>query len=277
MFPSRTAARRHVAATAGPAGRGTGLAALVALTALAAFAALATTPLASLPAAAAPRPSAQSEYKAALKAAGNQGVHFVSTATQGGVTIRVVGDTGATSGGQTLTVTKGSSAEHVAAKVVGSTGYVQANTTALHNVIGLTNAQSSKYAGQWLYFPTSNSALDELVGGLLNSQVSSQLQMGGPYTYVNASTVNGKPALAVRGEVTTQSGSKVPVVMYLPAGGTPLPLKEITNPGDTGGSSAIHGTVTFSNWGEKTKEEAPSHSVSLLKLVPASSGGTAGS
>ncbi len=236
----------------------------------------ALTALAALPtmAGAATTPSAQSKYLSAINAAGTQGVHFASSAKQSGVTIQVDGDTGATSGEQTLTVSKkGSAAEHVTAMVVGSTGYVKGNATALSHVIGLTNAESRKYAGAWLSFPTSNSSLGELVSGLLNSQVTTELQMSGPYSYGTATTVQGKRAVAVRGYVSSVSGSKVPVIIYLPASGTADPLEEVTNPGGTGGSSAIHGTVVFSNWGENTSESAPKTSVSLLKLVPAATSG----
>ncbi len=221
-------------------------------------------------AAAASGPSAQSEYQAAMKAVGTQGVHFSSTATQSGVTIAVQGDTGSTAGAQTLVVKNGKLTERMSALLVGSTGYIKGNAAALHHVIGLTSDQSSKYAGVWLSFPTSNSGLDELVSGLLDSQVSSELQMSGPYRYSTATTVNGRPALAIHGSQGTQSGSKVAVVLYVPATGTPLPIEEVTNPNGQGGKSAIRGTVAFSAWGEKTSEKAPSHSVSLLKLVPSS-------
>ncbi len=239
-------------------------------TALAALAALAAGPVT---AGAAGTPSAQSEYQAILKAVGNQGVHFSSVASQSGVTIHVDGDTGTTTGAQILTVKKGSLSEHVTAMVVGSTGYVKANAAALRNVIGLTNALSHKYAGKWLSFPTTNSALGQLVGGLLNSQVASELQMSGPYRYGTVTTVNGQKALAVHGSVSTQSGTKVPEILYVAATGMPLPIKEVTNPKNSGGSSAIHGTVTFSHWGETTTQTAPGTSVSLLKLVPGDTSG----
>jgi hypothetical protein len=217
-------------------------------------------------------PSAQAEYKAAIKAIGTKGVHFESTAVESSISLKVVGDTGATTGAQELTVKNGKITEHMSAVVVGATGYVNGNAAALHHVIGLSNGQSSKYAGQWLSFPTSNSSLEELVGGLLNSQVGTELQMSGPYTYSATSTVHGQHALAVRGYVSSESGSKVPVVLYVPSTGSPLPIEEVTNPGK--GGSSIHGTVTFSKWGELTAEKAPGHSVSLLKLVPSSSGTT---
>jgi len=249
--------RRLAAAAAVASGA---LAALTALGALAGAAGAAT-------------PSAQTEYRASLNAVGSQGVHFSSVATQSGVTIRVDGDTGTTSGAQSLTVQKGSLHEHVNAMVVGSTGYLKGDKTALHNVIGLTNALSSKYAGTWLSFPTSNSTLGQLVGGLLNSEVTGELQMSGPYTYGAVTTVNGQQARAVHGFVSTQSGSKVPVILYVASTGAPLPIQEVTNPGSGGGSSAIHGTVNFSHWGEATSEKAPGKSLSLLKIVPSATSG----
>ena len=153
-----------------------------------------------------------------------------------------------------------------------ATGTSTGNAAALQNVIGLTQAQSKKYAGKWLSFPTSNQGLDELVGGLVSSQVSKEIEIGGPYTYGSGATVDGQHTLAILGSVATQSGSKVPVMLYVPASGKPLPIEEITNAGKAGGSSAIHGTVTFSQWGERQEPDGadPPRS-SLLKLVPASS------
>lgn len=261
MPPLRHTPVRTVAAAAG-------LAAAVALSlaTAAAPAGAATTPAAS----------ATDEYNAALKAVGTQGVHFDSVAQQNGATLTVSGDAGTTSGSQTLLVQNKKVNERMTALVVGSTGYVSGNAAALQNVIGLTKAQSSKYAGKWLSFPTSNTGLNELVGGLLSSQVSKELEIGGPYTYGKPTTVTGQQATAIKGSVATQSGGKVPVVLYLPSSGSPLPIQEVTNAGKSGGSSAIHGTVTFSHWGENKSQTAPTHTVSLLNLVPASSSGTSG-
>ncbi len=260
MRSMRPVSRRHAAAAA------VGSGALAALSTLSALAAGPGT-------AGAATPSAQTEYRASLNAVGGQGVHFSSVATQSGVTIHVEGDTGSTSGSQSLIVKKGSLSEHVNALVTGTTGYVKGDKTALHNVLGLSNALAGKYAGTWLSFPTSNSALGQLVGGLLNSEITTELQMSGPFTYSAVKTVNGQQARAIHGFVSTQSGSKVPVVLYIPSSGAPLPIQEVTNPGGAGGSSAIHGTVSFSHWGETTNVKAPGKSVSLLKLVPSATSG----
>ena len=218
-------------------------------------------------------PSAQATYDAALKAAGRQSVHFESALSQGGVTIQVSGDSGATSGAQTITVKRGNLTEHVKAMVVGKTGYISANATALRFVVGLSNAQASKYANKWLYFPTSNAGLAELVAGLENAQVASELQMIGPFTYGKTTTIEGQRARAIRGYVTSQTGSKVRVVLYVPVSGTQPPIQEVTNPGAPNGSPVVHGTVTLSNWGQKVSQTAPAHAISLLKLNPPSTSG----
>jgi hypothetical protein len=234
-----------------------------------------TTPAAATtPTTAAASSGATAQYNAALKAIGTKGVHFASVAKQNGAELDVSGDAGTTSGAQTLVVKQKNITERMSAKVVGSTGYVSGNAAALQHVIGLTTADSSKYAGKWLSFPTSNQGLGELVGGLLSSQVSKELEIGGPYTYGKTATVAGQPATAIKGAVATQNGGKVPVVLYVPAKGTPLPIQEVTNAGTGGGASAIHGIVTFTHWGENKSQTAPAKSTSLLKLVPASSGST---
>jgi len=222
-------------------------------------------------------PAATAAYNAALKAVGTKGVHFASVATQDGATLTVTGDAGTTSGGQTLVVKNKGVTERMTARVVGSTGYVTGNEAALQDVIGLTKAESSKYAGKWLSFPTSNSGLAELVGGLLSSEVAKELEISGPFTVGKSATVAGQKATAIVGSVATQSGSKVPVVLYVPASGSPLPIQEVTNSGTAGGASAIHGVVTFTNWGENKSQSAPTGASSLLKLTPASSSsGSAG-
>jgi hypothetical protein len=164
--------------------------------------------------------------------------------------------------------------EHVGALVIGTTGYIQGNASALRNVIGLPSAKANKYAGKWLSFPTSNQGLNTLVAGLKNSDVAAELQMSGPYTYGAAQTVAGQRALAIKGTVTDQSGSKIPVTLYVSASGNALPLEQVTNPGTSKGSSSIHSSVRFTRWGEKVTQTAPAHSSSLLKLAPTSVSGS---
>jgi hypothetical protein len=210
--------------------------------------------------------TAKAEYKAALKAASAQSVHYVSKATEQGVGLKVVGDTGKTAGSQVLQVINGSTTESLAVILVGSTGYVRGNDAGLQKALGLTAAQSSTYANQWLSFPTSNTSLAELVSGLRNSDVASELQMTGPYKFGSSKTIGGQAVQAIEGTAATSSGTKVPIILYVSANGQPV--EEITNP--KAKSASITGTVTFSKWGEVTHPKAPAKSVPLVPLLPAS-------
>jgi hypothetical protein len=217
--------------------------------------------------------SAQSEYQAALKAATNQSVHFQTDVTQGNVTLQQSGDAGTSSGSEMLTIHNGKITEHMSAEVVGKTGYVKGNAAGLQNILGLTAAQSRKYAGKWLSFPMSNSNLAQLAAGLLKSQVATELSFSGPFTRATDATVNGQNAKGIKGSVSTNTGSSVPEILYVPATGKPLPIEEVTNPGAKVHSSTIHGTVSFSNWGQQVAVTAPAHAISLSQLAPTSTSG----
>jgi len=259
MYPDRRISIRTATAWAGAAlGALSGLGALVAFTPPAA--------------AGAAQLSASAEYQAAMNSVGSGGVHFSSTASQGQVTVQVDGDAGATSGAETIVVKRNGITERIHAMVVGSTNYFNGNKAALTQVLGLTNAQASKYAGTWLSFPTSVTGLSGLVSGLLSSQVRSEIALNAPYQYAKSATVGGQPALAVKGSVRNQSGTSTPVILYVPTSGTPHPIEEVVSPGSGGGSAAIHETVSFTHWGENPAPKAPAQSVSLLKLLPQSSG-----
>jgi hypothetical protein len=210
---------------------------------------------------------AKSKYQAAMRAAAAQNVHYVSTATEQGISLEVIGDTGKTAGSQSLKVQKGSITEELSVVLIGKTGYVRGNVSALENVVGLTAAQSSTYQDRWLSFPTSNRSLSELVSGLLDSEVAPELEMTGPYAFGGTKVIGGHLTQAIKGTTPTSAGTKVPIVLYVESSGTPRPVQEVTNPGAN--SSAIHGTVTFSNWGEVIHPVAPATSVPLVPLLPA--------
>jgi hypothetical protein len=209
---------------------------------------------------------AKAKYQAALKEA-TQNVHFITKTTQQGITLEAIGDTGKTSGSQVLAVQDGSVTEELAVVLIGSTGFLKGNESALERVLGLTTAQSSTYMNKWLSFPTSNDSLSELVGGLRDSEIASELAMTGPYTMGGTKMIAGQLTQAIRGQAATSSGTKVPIVLYVTSTGPPRPVREVTNPDAK--SPAIQATVTFSNWGETTHPVAPTTSTPLVPLLPA--------
>ncbi|HEX3795604.1 MAG TPA: hypothetical protein VHV57_14015 [Acidimicrobiales bacterium] len=213
--------------------------------------------------------TAKAAYEAAIIQAGQQNLHFVSKATQQGIVLGVVGDAGKTSGSQVLIVQSGPTVETLEAILIGVTGYVRGNTAALERILGLTAAQSKKYASTWLAFPITNTTLADLVGGLQDKDIATELQMGGPYSFGPSKTIAGHATQAIDGFAASSSGAKVPVVLYVEKGKTPRPVQEVTNPKKV--NTTIQGTVTFSKWGEATHTKVPSHVVSLNFTPPTTS------
>jgi hypothetical protein len=210
--------------------------------------------------------SAQATYNAAVAYAGTQDVHYVSNATQGTAVLKVIGDTGPTSGALSLTVKHGATSERLSAKVIGSTGYLLGNAAALTGIIGVTAKQGTTYANKWLSFPTGNQTLDQLVSGLRNKDVAAELKLSGPFVFGRPKTIDGHATLAIVGSSTDSTGKKFPTTLYVESGTPHRPLLEVSNPGP--GTTAIDGSVAFSNWGQKTQVTKPAHAVSLLSLVP---------
>jgi hypothetical protein len=272
---------RHAAATI-PAARGTGptrtrthgaaVATVVAaaVTTVTTVATVGVTSLAATPAGASRPASAQTEYLAAINAVGDQGVHYASHAKQGNISFNVSGDTGVKSGTQTLTLVQGKTTEHMTVVAVGSAGYVNGNPTALKNVMGLSATTAKKYSGKWISFDPTSQQYSELVAGLLDSQVGSELKMNGPFHYGAPKTLDGKSAIAVVGSVSDNSGNTVSSTLWVAASGPPLPIEQTTG---TSSKGSIAGTVTFTKWGEKVAQKAPAHPTAIAKLVPASASG----
>jgi hypothetical protein len=266
-------------AAANPATRGSARTRAAAVTATLAAAATVTvttvglTGLAATPAGASRPASAQTEYLAAINAVGDQGVHYASHAKQGTVSFNVSGDTGVKSGTQTLTLQQGKTVEHMTVVAVGSAGYVNGNSTALKDVLGLTSTDAKKYAGKWVSFNATNQQYSELVAGLLDSQVGGELKMNGPFHYGATKTIDGKSAIAVVGSVSDNSGNSVTSTLWVAASGPPLPIEQTTG---TSSKGSIAGTVTFTKWGQKVAQKAPAHPTPISKLaqVPAASGTT---
>jgi hypothetical protein len=209
--------------------------------------------------------SAKTEYLAALRAAGTESVHYVSKATEGSDVLEVIGDTGKNSGSQVLAAQEGSSTEELEIVLIGATGYLRGNATSLQGIIGLTAAQSKTYTNVWLSFPSNNATMGALVAGLRDKGVSSELAMTGPYTSKGNKKIDGRNTRGVGGFGSESSGTKVPLVLYFNASGTPYPVEEVTNP--NGKSTAIRGTIVFTKWGEKTHPKAPAKSVALASLA----------
>jgi hypothetical protein len=81
----------------------------------------------------------------------------------------------------------------------------------------------------------------------------------------NLSLVHAGALIGVRGNVIQPTGPGVPVTIYAPALGEPLPVKETAK--STGEAGA--GVVTMSSWGKPVHVPAPRGAVPVKTVVGA--------
>jgi hypothetical protein len=212
-------------------------------------------------------PTPQALYQSAIAESGTQSVHYLSRALENGVVLEVIGDTGRSSGSQVLVIESKSSIESLEVLLIGATGYVRGNATALEKIMGLSEAEATANLDNWLSFPAGDKALSEVVGGLRNADIPGELAMTGPYTLTGKKKIEGKETYGIGGFASTSGGGSLPMVLYVETGKVHRPVEEVTNPKQQ--SNEIEEVVEFSRWGEKNHPKAPKTSVNLATLLDA--------
>jgi hypothetical protein len=213
------------------------------------------------PASAAPStPNASTLYGEAIATTSSWSVHYVSTSTQSKVTLLTTGDTGPASGTQLVTTGKGSSTDSVTIMVIGGITYVKGNVGGLENLTGLTAAQATAVAGQWIKFATANSLFSQVVAGVRSTDLARELALKGPLTLGRPRTIDGYAVDGIEG-TQTFGGHKAPVVLYVRARGSHVPVEEDSLNARGQPTSAEH--IIYSNWGETERPQAPQATVSI--------------
>lgn len=209
--------------------------------------------------AASPAPDAATLYRQALAATTSSTVHYASTATQSTTTMAVTGDAGPASGSQTVRLGTGT----ISIFVIGGISYVKGNATGLQKLVGFGASQAAPLAGQWIAFATDNAAFASVVVGVRSADVVKELALHGSLALGHPRTLDGVPAEAIEGTQTIGRRS-VPVVLYVRAHGTHVPLEEDSF--DTHGrhTGALH--VVYSGWGEPVRPLAPSATVTFGRV-----------
>ena len=194
--------------------------------------------------------SATTLYRDALATTRSWTVHYVSSSTASQKTLVLAGDAGPAAGSQTVTQGAG----HITIEVIGETTYIMGNATGLENLAGLSAAQAAQSAGQWIEFATSDTAFSSVVAGVRSADVAKELELTGPLTLGRDRVIDGVAVDAVKG-TQTFGHTRTTVVLYVRARGSHHPVEE-DSLGSTGHTtSAEH--VTYSDWGEHVRPEAP--------------------
>jgi hypothetical protein len=205
-------------------------------------------------------PNAPTLYREAIATTSSWSVHYVSTSTQSKVTLVTTGDTGPASGTQLVATGKGAGSDSVTIMVIGGITYVKGNVGGLENLTGLTAAQAAAAAGLWIKFATSNTLFSQVVAGVRSTDLARELALKGPLTLGHPRTIDGHTVDTIDG-TQTFGGHKSPVVLYVRARGSHVPVEEDSLNSRGQPTSAEH--VIYSNWGETVRPQAPQAALSI--------------
>ena len=247
MGASRTG---HRTVSLGTLGTAAALCAVAVLTALAA------------PAAATTGPSAAALYRQAIATTKSWSIHYASSSTQSKVTLVEIGNAGPASGTQLVSMGPSAQSQPDTAtiEVIGGITYLKGNAGGLQNLAGFSASQAAEAAGLWIEFATDNSLFSPVVAGVRSSDIAKELALKGPLKLGRSRTLDGRAVDAIEG---TQKFGKTtgPVVLYVRAKGSHVPVEEDSLGADGRPSSAEH--VIYSSWGETVRPEAPQATVSI--------------
>lgn len=194
-------------------------------------------------------------------ASAHHSVHYVSTTSAPGRTIRIVGDVGPNRGSQRITLRLGSHSGQADVLVVGGSAYIRGNAFTLQNFFPFTQTQAAKYAGQWISIPSTSGAYSAVSADTTFASFLADLLPGTHLSLVRAK-VSGRRAVGVRG-VIRQAGAKLVETVYAPASGTPLPFVEkVVVTGSQG-----TGMTSMSRWNEVVHITAPANAVPITTVV----------
>jgi len=210
-------------------------------------------------------------YRQAFATTHSWSVHYVSSSSQSDstgskVTLLESGDAGPASGTQSVSFRRGNVSGAITIDVIGGITYVKGDLNGLENLAGLSPLQAAATAGKWIDFATTNVAFAQVVAGVRSDDIAQQLALSGLLTLGRPRTIHGTAVLAINGtQGSTGSGNgngtHQRAVLYVRAHGRHLPVEEdtLTAKGQPSGTFR----VTYSNWGELVRPQAPLAAVSI--------------
>jgi hypothetical protein len=228
------------------------------LSAAALGAALAVGVVAGLSAApaAATTPSASTLYNDALATTRSWSVHYASSSTESKKTLQESGNAGPASASQTVLLGKGT----ISILVIGDISYVKGNVNGLEDLVGLSSTQAAAAAGQWIDFSTDNAAFAAVVEGVRSTDLAKELALKAPLSLGHATRIDGEAVDAIDGSQAIGKKSE-PVVLYVRAGGTHVPVEEDSVNAKGQHTDAEH--IVYSRWGEQVRPKAPKATISV--------------
>jgi hypothetical protein len=214
--------------------------------------------------------SPQGLRAAILKAVdARQSVHYVSTNSGFGVSVRLVSDVAPGRGIQRISFSDQGKSGTGTVLVLGRLAYIRGDAFTLSRYFSFKKVQATKYAGKWIYIPRGDRAYAPVAADATYGSFASGLLPTQNLAVVKT-TSNGKKLVGVRGDAKQQG---IPFVewVYAPSSGTLLPVEEMAVAQGTPGSGKSR--VTMSRWNEAVHLKAPAHAVSIATVRGNGGGG----
>jgi hypothetical protein len=198
-------------------------------------------------------------------------VHYASASSQtttSGVKVTELlsGDAGPASGTQSVYFSRGTVNGSISIAVIGGITYVKGDANGLVNLAGINALQAGASAGKWIDFSTTDAAFAQVVAGVRSRDIAQELALSAPLSLGHAHTLHGIAVLAVEGTQTQSAsgsgtGTNQRVVLYVRAHGPHVPVEEDSVNAKGQPTGAFH--VTYSNWGERVRPQAPLAAITL--------------
>lgn len=212
--------------------------------------------------AAAPSPaavaSARGLYQQALAATrASRGFHYVAVSSGGSAGQTMVGDAGASSGRQVITVDSAFGHEQFTLLLVGGTVYFQGNAAAAEDQLGVATGGAAGVVGTWVSVGRTDGPYAVLAPGITVADQAQEIALA-PASTLPVRTADGAAATRIVG-TSSQTGAPGGAAHLDVAAGSHLPLSEVSTSAAAGVTISL--TTSFSGWGVVPEVSAPTGAV----------------
>jgi hypothetical protein len=184
-------------------------------------------------------------------------VHYTTHEVVGNTALALTADVAAADGRQHVSFKAGKTTGHITILVLDQTAYVQGDMNGLGVVLGLTRAQATTYAGQWISIPKGDKDYGKTAAAVT---LGSFLQSITPHGRLSSFKARSHGTRVIGVRARSGKGKKKEVqVLAARAHGKRLPLEEDEL---SSGQEYISHTA-LSKWNEQVQVQAPANAVPI--------------
>lgn len=182
------------------------------------------------------------------------GFHYVATVSGAGGQ-RTVGDAGASSGRQDITLTSAYGDEKFTLLLVDKTVYFQGNVPAFEDQLGVPAAKASSLTGSWISVSTGDGPYPVLEIGITTGDQADETTLE-PASVSQVTLPGGGSGLRLQGAVPPQQGAPGGTGQLDVAASDHRPITYSAR--ITDGTTTVTSSVDFSSWAKAPSVSAPS-------------------